>query len=132
MTRFQFKPDSGKKQKRADKRVKDRAESSHDDRFPNERYDTEGRPEQGQKRGKTVRGVGKTSGRAARGPSKSGPRTSAPQSAVRTTRDEFSALLHAWHDTLGDRPVTVRELLQIARSHRQGKKRFLLLRVPAS
>lgn len=34
MTRFQLKPASGKTQKRADKRAKERAESPHDDRFP--------------------------------------------------------------------------------------------------
>jgi tRNA/tmRNA/rRNA uracil-C5-methylase (TrmA/RlmC/RlmD family) len=97
MTRFQFKPDSGKKQKRADKRVKDRAESSHDDRFPNERYDAEGRLDQKPTRGKTVRGGGsKTSGRAAvgkpgvtRGP-RGALRTPAPE---RAPRDEFSALI---------------------------------------
>lgn len=80
MTRFQFKPESGKKQKRADKRERDREESGRDDRFPRER------------RGETRRPGSKPAGRG-------------PRSSGAPVKDAFSALIRdTAHDLgLGDR-----------------------------
>lgn len=86
MTRFQFKPDSAKKQKRAEKRVKDRELSSHDDRFPHERPGaTRTRGARGRGEGAGASATGTAAGRegkGVRGGSRAGK-----------TRDEFSALI---------------------------------------
>jgi len=78
MTRFQFKPESGKKQKRADKRERDRAEDGRDERFPRERADETGK-----------RGAGKPFGKTGRNARGAGANVvQAPKG-----RDEFSALI---------------------------------------
>lgn len=97
MTRFQFKPESAKKQKRAEKRVKEYEASSRDDRFPNERYDAEGRLSRTAKPGKAGKnGAGGSRaipGRAGRGP--------AAAAATPRVRDEFSALIRETAHELG-------------------------------
>jgi tRNA/tmRNA/rRNA uracil-C5-methylase (TrmA/RlmC/RlmD family) len=118
MTRFQFKPESGKKQKRADKRVKERDDRGHDDRFPQERYSPEHFEQQGRKgkmggRGGSpdrsgrfgVKGAGKSSGLAAG--SKQGGRLSRGAPGTRNTfvteapiKDEFSALIRETADAM--------------------------------
>src|SRR5690606_1956663 len=68
MTRFQFKPDSAKKQKRAEKRVKDRELSSHDDRFPHERPGaTRTRGARGRGEGAGASATGTAAGREGKG-----------------------------------------------------------------
>ena len=112
MTRFQFKPESGKKQKRADQRVKDREESSRDDRFPNERYDADGRPGRAHganktgkagKSGKTMRGLGvRSSGRSSGHSSgHDARRDEALAGAAGAARDAFSALIRQTAGDLG-------------------------------
>lgn len=100
MTRFQFKPDSAKKQKRAEKRVKDREESAHDDRFPHERPGQGGKPG-GKSSGQTRRGNARATGAGAfagapdvTGEPGRGRAPGSPGGARgRKERDGFSALI---------------------------------------
>jgi tRNA/tmRNA/rRNA uracil-C5-methylase (TrmA/RlmC/RlmD family) len=114
MTRFQFKPESGKKQKRFDKRIKERDESGYDDRFPKERYSPEGKRgeiatrgakgaagSRGGPKGRAQRPGSKPAGPAPRVKAAGGPRTAL---AERPVRDEFSALIRQTAGDLGLAP----------------------------